>query len=358
MISILIVDDDLNKISSIISVVKAHYADKVDIRQASCVQDALFILQNEQFHLLVTDLFMPLRNTEPPNQKGGEVLIRELYKSKNKANTPIYIVGLTQFDDIQDNFSGVWKVWKFESDSDVWRNRLRDLIFHISKIDSKIVKEKKETIFVEGKTDKDILFEAFELFYPDYTRSVSIESVRSSGGASWVERQIIIWAKTLYWKNSDKSAYLRAVGLFDNDEAGAKAIASIRGQISEHSAESKTFLLLKLDRKYSRVLIDLYKHHIDIPITIEELYSPLCWDFALKQGWLTDRNQTTVNNENCSNLPSPELRIITKYKVKPENKVDLVKYVQNAPRDDKVKALDAFKPLLSDILRKLGLIPA
>ena len=98
MISILIVDDDINKASFIISSINTCY--KVDITQASNVQEAKEVLQNNQIHLLITDLKMPLRSGEASNENGGKTLVEALYKSKHKINVPIYIVGLSQYENI------------------------------------------------------------------------------------------------------------------------------------------------------------------------------------------------------------------------------------------------------------------
>lgn len=93
---------------------------------------------------------MPIRNNELAVKNGGEVLIREIYKAKNRANTPLYIVGLTQYEEVKYNFSGVWKVWKFDPSLEDWKIKLRDLVFHIQRINHKILKDKKPTIFLEG----------------------------------------------------------------------------------------------------------------------------------------------------------------------------------------------------------------
>ncbi len=368
MISILIVDDDLNKISSIISSVHKHYKDQVEIKQASNVQEALEVLQNNEFHLLITDLLMPLRIGESPVEKGGENLIKEIYKGNNKVNTPIYIVGLTQFDNVKHNFSAVWKVWNYDSSNEDWKIRLRDLVFHISRVNSKIIKEKNETLFVEGPTDKDILNTSFDLFFKNEKKGVTIETISFGGGAKWVERQLIIWGKTLFWKDKEKTRYLKAVGLFDNDEAGNKSIESVRDQISANSAEHKTFSIIKLDRKYSKHLIPVYLEGLKIPITLEEMYAPFCWEFAKKQNWLVNRDLSEASlidplslrrtngslNEYVTSLPSYKNgNLYINFKIGDAYKTSLAKYIQNLDSELQKEALYAFKPLINDILIKL-----
>ena len=53
-ISLLIVDDDLNKISSIIKTIKEVFSETLIIHQASCVQEAIENLQKKDLKYLKT----------------------------------------------------------------------------------------------------------------------------------------------------------------------------------------------------------------------------------------------------------------------------------------------------------------
>lgn len=371
MISILIADDDMNKISSIISCIQLDYQNSVEIKQASTVQEAIEVLQNNEFHLLITDLNMPLRGDELAVKNGGEILIKEIYKGKNKCNTPIYIVGLTQYEEVKHNFSAVWKVWMYDSSREEWKIKLRDLVFHISKVNSKIVKEKKETIFVEGILDKQILQLTFEIYYFNYLKDISIEAISFSGGASWVERQLIIWSKTLHWKDNSKTKYLKAVGLFDNDFAGLRSIGLVKNQIDKDSAENKTFSILKLDRKYAKHLIPLYKKGVQLPITLEEMFPPESWEYAKSKGWLTNRtlkedfiiqNEKAAKVDLCSRKFFEQIDLsyiddlYLNYKLNDLNKKDFINYILTSEEIKRKKFLEPFSLLINDILTKLKLL--
>ncbi len=370
MISILIADDDINKISSIINSIHNNYQGQINIKQASNVQESIELLQNNHFHLLISDLLMPLRAGEQPDVKGGENLIKNIYKDKNKINVPIYIIGLTQFEEVKNNFSAVWQVWKYDSSSNDWEHKLRDLVFHISRINSKILQEKKETIFVEGTTDKEILHLGFQLFFKEFSNYVSIETINFGAGSSWVERQLFIWGKTLFLKDKEKTIYLKAVGLFDNDESGNNSINSLKKSIGEHSAESKTFTTIKLDKKYAKHLIPIYQKGLTILITLEEMYSPFCWEYAQTQCWLIERNlsESMLQNPNkwdkihkslTEHVKSLELNVqedlYVRFKINEECKVNLVKYIKALPIEEQKMALVSFQPLIQDILSKLKL---
>lgn len=296
-ISLLIVDDDLNKISSIIKTIKEVFSETLIIHQASCVQEAIENLQKKEFHLMITDLQMPLKFDDSPNDNGGKSLVREIYKGRNKANVPMYIIGLTQFEHLKDTFKGVWKVWYYDSSSEDWKINLRDLIFHISLIKSRVITEKIETVFVEGPTDKKILETCINSFFEEFSSLLYVDTIKYGGGSSWVERQLFIWAKSLSKKNDNKT-YIKAIGLFDNDDAGHKSIDNIRTQIELESAESSTFSILKTSYKYSVILKSIKSKGITFPTTIENLINVKYWHVAFENEWLIKRELKNIIIDN------------------------------------------------------------
>ncbi|MFY7732126.1 MAG: hypothetical protein ACOVSR_01500 [Bacteroidia bacterium] len=297
-ISILIVDDDLNKISSIIKTIKEVFSETLSISQAVCVQEAIENLQTKEFHLLITDLQMPLRyDDNKADDNGGKSLIKALYKKRNNINVPMYIVGLTQFEELKNTFEGVWKIWHYDSSSESWKINLRDLIHHISLVKSRVKADKMETIFVEGPTDKKIIERGILLFFEDNLDKVYIDTINYGGGASWVERQLFIWAKSLT-KKSTSDYYLKAVGVFDDDEAGKTGIKNIKKQIDTNSAEYKTFSIIKSSSKYSVFLKSIKSKGITFPTTIEDLISIECWKSAKEKGWLEKRDLSKITIDN------------------------------------------------------------
>lgn len=301
-ISILIVDDDLNKISSIISAIKESISETLSINQASSVQEAIEHLQNKEFHLLITDLRMPIKHDDFPNDEGGQALVKSLYRKKTKANIPMYIVGLTQFMELKEDLKSVWKVWHYDGSQENWKNSLRDLIYHISLVKSRIGVEKIETLFVEGTTDKKIIKSTINKFYPEKSKLLFIDTIQYGGGASWVERQLFIWGKLLAIKQNT-TEYLKAVGLFDDDKAGRDSINKVRSLIEINTAESKTFYIRKCSAKYSPILKSIKKKGITFPTVIEDLLSESFWKKSRDKGWLEKRNlDNIVVNKEIINL--------------------------------------------------------
>lgn len=365
-INILIVDDDLNKISLIIKTIREVYSETLSINQAICVQEAIENLQKNEFHLLITDLQMPLKYDDLPDNNGGKSLIKEIYKKKNKVNVPMYIVGLTQFENLKETFEGVWKIWYFDSSSENWKINLRDLIHHIGLVNYRVKSNKIETLFVEGPTDKKIIECAFRCFYKQYLDKVYVETINIGGGASWVERQLIIWAKTLS-KKSTMDSYIKAIGIFDDDEAGNIAINNIKKQIDENSAECNTFSIVKSSFKYSVLLKSIKKKGITFPTSIEDLTSTECWKMANYNCWLEKRNPTKIKiDQSILDLSNKELSIeslrknhfsddeilLITNKVKDDYKRQFCNLVCEGDKD----ALISINHLIKDILFKLKII--
>ena len=292
-IEALIVDDDIVKISIIIKTIQEVISDTLSISQASSVQEAMENLQKKEFHLLITDLQMPLKHDSVPTDDGGKSLIRNMYRTRNKANVPMYIVGLTQFEHLKEDFNGVWKVWHYDSSKEEWKKYLRDLIHHISLVKSRINSERIETIFVEGPTDKKLIETTINHFFKGHADKILINTIKFGGGVSWVERQIIIWAKTLA-KHSKEDRYLKALGIFDNDTAGLEAIKRVRDLIDDNSAEAKTFSILRNCYKYSPILKSIKAKGICFQTTIEDLIDIKLWHEADKNGWLTNRDKKWI----------------------------------------------------------------
>jgi CheY-like chemotaxis protein len=293
-ISILIVDDDLVKISSIIKTIREIYNETLSISQASCVQEAIENLQSKEFHLLITDLQMPLKHDDSkPNNNGGKSLVKNIYRARNKVNVPMYIVGLTQFKELKNDFEGVWKVWHYDPRQSEWKENMRDLIHHISLVKSRVLMPKIETIFVEGPIDKKIIEATISNYFKEQSDNIYIDTIKYGGGASWVERQLFIWAKSLI-TDAAPGEYLKAVGIFDNDDAGIKAIVNLRKSIPINTAEDRTFSIIKNSYKYSPILKSIKTKGITFPTVVEDLIDIECWKEAMDKGWLTGRNLNSI----------------------------------------------------------------
>lgn len=362
-ISILIVDDDITKISLIIDSIKTSISEILTINQASNVTEAIEFLQNNEIHLLITDFQIPLRFNETPDNDGGVSLIKSLYKKKTNANMPMFIVGLTQFETLQRAYTGVWKVWRYNPSENDWRINIRDLLHHISLVKSRVITQKIETIFVEGITDKRIFQKTIELYYPEFINKVEIRATNQGGGASWVERQILIWSKTLSMKNGEDN-YLKAVGVLDNDDAGNEAMFNIRKVIKSNSVECNTFSLVQTNSKYSPLLKSIKFKNLNFSTTIEDLLPIKLFKEARSLGYLKERSFKSFEyqNERLVKLPSQEFMestgfsndeiLITINKLDDDYKSWASNQVLNMSKDDLLN----ISYLLKDVFIKLKLM--
>lgn len=326
IISILIVDDDLKKIYNIIETIKGKINVPLKIDQALDISEAIEYLKVNKYHLLISDLLMPLHKGDKLIENGGEILIKEIYKVRRKLNVPLYILGLTQHKDYILNFNKIWNVWYYNMSQEEWKIYLRDLIFHIDLIKSNLAQFLIETIFVEGINDEKLLTKATELYFEE---KLSLFRIESGGGVDWVERKILIWSKSL--NKRENGSIIKSVGLFDNDDKGLKSIATLNKNISKTSAESKTFSLIKTSYKYSILLKSIKSKGIEFKTTIEDLICIDVWKVAFDKGWLENRRLSTFINFQGDNINSDYLKsinltddeiLLCLHKVKNEHKND------------------------------------
>lgn len=358
MIDILIVDDSNDKVANILKVIR-ELSNDIFVDIAIDFISAQTQLISKQYDLLILDINLPIRNGEEPSLEIGKNLLSEINRKPN-IKSPFYVISLSQYSEECQDLSSIWQTINYEAESSEWNKPIIDIIKHIIKCGFKQnkVTETKPTIFVEGKTDDKILIESIRIFKPDLLDQISIRS-ETKAGASWVARQIIVWAHSLRKKGN----YIKAIGLLDGDLAGKKATDEVNRVVKVDSAESQTFKLLKLTPSYARHIIPIKQKGLDLPITLEEMFSISVWEYAKKQSWLEQRNnaESILTNPERWNryelslkdyiqtLGLTEEESIFLFCVKDECKEEFVKYILNLDESDKIDALSSFKKLIEDI---------
>lgn len=358
---ILIVDDSIDKIANILSVINENSTEF----QVDSVIDNISAqkkLSEQKYDLLISDLLLPIRENEAPIEDGGFRLIKEIDRN-HRIKSPNYIVGLTQYDQHRDKFPDIWNVLTYSSNSDDWKICLVDIIKHIIKagVHSDIpIPAKKPTIFFEGCTDKIIFREAIRIFYPDLETKIDLKAEKSAG-VSWVVRQIVIWAFSL--SRGPNGKYIKSVGLLDGDNAGNKGNEEINRIINISSAGSNTFKIFKLSTDYARNLIPLYIKGLNIPITLEEMFPPEYWKVASQKKWLEIRQKPDMLlddpkkwnkyemslQEYLKSLSLSEDEEIYLYKFKNEAKENFCTYITSLEKIEKEAAFLNFKKLIEEI---------
>ncbi|TLY45133.1 MAG: hypothetical protein E6K54_08940, partial [Gammaproteobacteria bacterium] len=97
--------------------------------------------------MLILDLFLPLRNDQQPINTGGKYIVDQIMRNK-EIKPPTYLIGLTQYDELIDDFHPIWKALKYDPTSISWKQSLRELLIYVSKqnaSDDRIIIEKIPT---------------------------------------------------------------------------------------------------------------------------------------------------------------------------------------------------------------------
>jgi CheY-like chemotaxis protein len=358
--NILLVDDNNDKIAKIVSVIK-NVSSNFNIETVVDSYSAQLKLSNNEYDLILVDLLLPTRFGEEPIAQGGALLLKEISRN-SKLITPTFILGITQYDELKDDFSAIWPLLMFNKNE--WENSLEEILRHIVRI-----KERGEqfilnilpSIIVEGETDCLIIQEVIRLFYPEYLGKIKVKHTKS-GGASWVANQIVVWAYSL---NKRKNGSLvKCIGLLDGDQAGINAIEEINRVVKDDSAGASSFKIFKLSPDYAKETIPLFSKGILLPVTLEETFTVDFWKYADNQGWLEDRlkldsllkdpkkwdkrNLSLNDYLNSLNLVEEE-RIYLK-SFKQVNKKDAVKYLLSLDDNKKKVILKNFEKLIKEII--------
>ncbi len=359
--NILIVDDSIDKIAKIVSVIEQVSSDFF-IDSVNDSHRAQLKLRSTKYDLLIVDLLLPIRVGEEPLPNGGELLIKEI-KRKEILIPPSLIVGITQHEEYESNFSSIWKLLIYNKGN--WDDDLKEIVEH-SYRSRKYVSEDvsvKPTIFVEGESDHSIIREAINLFRPDFIDKLDIKTEKSAG-ASWVANQIVIWAHSLH-KSKGTENLIRSIGLLDGDDAGLSAIAEINRIIKPDSTGAASFKVFKLKPDYAKDIIPLYQKGIVLPITLEELYSNDFWTYAEDQGWLENRNkpdsllkdpkqwdkmsQSLGDFIDTLNLNKSEKLYLKSFKLSSKEKA--VKHILDLDVEKRKQILSNFKQLIDNMIK-------
>lgn len=129
MISVIVVDDDATKYGRVHGVLVAGGVEAKNIKHSICVADALESIRERSFDLMLLDVNLPRRLGEGPVRGGGLEVLRELSRDDG-LRRPRYIVGLTAFEDIVDEFGAsfqdhLWSLVHYSENSDRWISQLR-----------------------------------------------------------------------------------------------------------------------------------------------------------------------------------------------------------------------------------------
>lgn len=123
--NILIVEDDDNKAQDIITFLIKEGVMSLSIKTVDNVNDALTLLREIKYDILLLDLSLPLRKSGHPIPDGGSKILYNL--TSPYFLTPSHVIGLTQFSDLSDNERPKFQKFDFniyDYNIDIWKDVL------------------------------------------------------------------------------------------------------------------------------------------------------------------------------------------------------------------------------------------
>ena len=136
MISILIVEDDASKLSSIRTVIEESRLGRVCVDVSDCVNHARDQLGSRKYDLVILDLAIPIVTNCQADPNGGVTLLEDIDKTDCLIR-PSFIVGLTAFKELSDAFqeqfsSRLWSLEIYDPATGLWKIRLSAKIRYIT----------------------------------------------------------------------------------------------------------------------------------------------------------------------------------------------------------------------------------
>ncbi len=139
-ISVLIVEDDAEKLGKIHNVVLDSGVDGGRIKHAVNAATAVETLSSERFDLMLLDINLPRRFGEGPRRGGGLDVLKEIDRG-NGLYRPRYVAGVTAFDDVITEFGEafadrLWTLVHYQDTSDRWMEQIKAKIAYVEAIRS------------------------------------------------------------------------------------------------------------------------------------------------------------------------------------------------------------------------------
>ena len=137
-IRILIVDDSTDKLNRYLPIFHDAGIVREQIDVALHGMDARDKLRSSHYDLMVLDLALPLRPEDPPNQKGGVDLLKEI-DERPGFNRPSHIVGVTAFENLTTSFEHEFAnrmlfLLHFDPAAERWQSQLKTLLNDLTRV--------------------------------------------------------------------------------------------------------------------------------------------------------------------------------------------------------------------------------
>ena len=219
------------------------------------------------------------------------------------------------------------------------------------------------TIFVEGKTDKELIGMAIKLLSPSLTKLIDSGNLRfytkdGKGGCLKVNNNVYAW---IYSGNRSK-----VIAIYDKDEAGQKAYGKISSNpLYKDSKKQKGVKILYIPPNDS--IKELLKNGMLFTYEIEHLLSVSCWRRMIDEGYVSERDHTELyqmiarhadKNKSTVQLlqeliPNSDIReTIVNYIPSDDCKSKIVRMIEESSDDLRKEYLAGLQPLISELEKR------
>ncbi len=133
MSTVLIVEDDQNKLRRICEVIEELDCSDVVIRKCGNALDAIRVLRSEAIDVLFLDLQIPRRDGELPHKSGGSDLLRKILRQDSSCSLPPYVLGVTSHRDLQSEHEELfkkegWALVAYEQSQSDWEGAVESTV--------------------------------------------------------------------------------------------------------------------------------------------------------------------------------------------------------------------------------------
>lgn len=147
MYKILIVDDDVTKINTILEEFKSEIdSEKICIEYELEVKKACRSLEQNYFDLLILDIQLPSLGDRKSMSETGGIDLLHIVETLDRIKKPNAIIGLTAHDEqysvnFEEFQKSLWVLVKYSRDEREWLNKIREKVLYFIKAKEDLIKE-------------------------------------------------------------------------------------------------------------------------------------------------------------------------------------------------------------------------
>lgn len=291
-------------------------------------------------------------------QLGNEKDVKVYYVHKKEDFTSQFCENMDIYD-LHDKVGIMPLITPIISEKQEELRKAREMLADIKFVD-------KETIFVEGITDKDYLQMAISVFSPLLDKKIKEGILRivtreeNGCGTNLLVDWSVAWMHLNYTN--------KAIVLLDADETGAEAKAAIN--VAKEKYKKKTYKLKPLLLVPTEEM-KIINHKIkkSIIITVEHLLSCDAWNVMKQRGWAQYRSSTELFNMFGNVLDTrksldyviDELvddedlkETIVYWKPRDDKKRQILKFVQSEVGKGNISMIEGFRNTIIELEKEFG----